>query len=66
MIGPTQQYWRLLEELGFERRLSGGTLSQEAEARFAGELDRCWQGMTEDERGEAERRFAEQFGPPVS
>lgn len=66
MIGAAERYWELLEELLFERELSGGKLSQEIEARFAGELDRCWQVMTEEDQDQAERRFTEQFVPPVS
>ena len=66
MNGAAQRYQEILEDLLLDRELASGALPQEIEARFAGELDRCWQAMTDEEQDEAERRFAEEFVPPVS
>lgn len=63
MIGAAQRYRELLEDLLLERELRDGNLPPTEEARFAGELDRCWNAMTEQEQEDAERRFVEHIIP---
>lgn len=54
MIGAAKTYYRLTMQLLIEREVMGGALSDEDEARFIEELDRCWFAMTPEEQEEAE------------
>lgn len=58
MIGAHQRYIELLTELLFERALADGGLSDEGEARYVDELDRCWWAMSNEEQEEVERFIA--------
>lgn len=54
MTGAGQRYDELRVELMLQRAEAGGELPQEAEARFAAELDRCWEAMTDAEQEHVE------------
>ena len=65
MIGAAQRYRELVFDLVLRRELTGGSLAPAEEARLAGELDRCWNAMSDDEQEEFERFLREQ-GPPAA
>jgi hypothetical protein len=63
MIGAKHRYGELLIQLLLFRELACGELPPEDEARLVSELDRCWREMTDEERQETERGFAERWVP---
>jgi hypothetical protein len=51
------RYEELMRELLAERD-KRGPLSQTEESRYVGQLDRCWDQMTEEERKQVEEMFS--------
>jgi hypothetical protein len=60
MIGAADRYMQLLEELFLKRALTGDSLSEDDEAAFADELDRCWWAMTKEEQDGIEHMVSNQ------
>ena len=56
MADPLRQYLKLSTERDLYRELEG--LSQEQEARIAGELDDFWWALSQEEQEGVERLFA--------
>lgn len=54
MNEPARQYREMMRQWEIDRIAAGGSLSQEEEARRAGEIDRHWMQMSEDEQEEYE------------
>jgi hypothetical protein len=64
MIGARERYVELVAELLLQRALAEDELSDEDEARYADELDRCWWAMSRSEQDEVERVIADD--PPLA
>jgi hypothetical protein len=60
MIGAAVRYAELIIELLLKRALTDDNLSEDEEAAYADELDRCWWAMTKAEQDEIEHMVASQ------
>ena len=63
MTGAAQRYNELRMELTLLRALSSEPLPQDDEARYATDLQRCWEAMTEEEQEQVEASLADDFVP---
>jgi len=63
MIGAARRFSELMNDLLLRREIAGGPLSQDEESAVAGELERCWWEMTDDEQAESESVFSREQPP---
>lgn len=60
MIGAADRYMELIIELLLRRALTNDNLSEDEEAAYADELDRCWWVMTKIEQDDIEHMVSSQ------
>lgn len=62
MTGAAQRYDEIRVELMLLRAMSG-PLSQDVEADFAADLQRCWEAMTDEEQEQLKKSLADEVVP---
>jgi len=60
MIGARERYIELVAQLLLHRALVNDELSDEDEARYVDDLDRCWWAMSRSDQIEVERAITDQ------